>query len=104
MTDNDNFKSDEELTSLQALPLIEPPKCDIEKYREQVEVFDLTTEEEDELIKSLWMIMAAFVDIGFGVDSIQLLSSSNLKQGLAPTSNLDKQDEHFKLNGGKHDD
>ncbi len=104
MTDNDKCKLDEELNSSQAPPVIEPPKCDIEKYREQVKDFDLTTEEENELIKSIWIIMAAFVDMGFGVDSIQLLSTSDLEKGLVPASNQNGQDEYLVPNGGIHDD
>ena len=104
MTDKDKYRLTEEWASSQALPVVEPPKCDFEKYREHVQEFDLTAEEEDELLKNLWLIMAAFVDLGFGVDSIQLLSATDEKQGLAPASNVDGQDERLKPNGGIHDD
>lgn len=104
MSDKNKFRSSEEPDSSQALPVIEPPTCDVEKYREHVEAFNLTTEEENELIKTLWIIMAAFVDMGFGVDSIQLLSSSDLKQDLMPASIPNGQDEHLIPKGGKHDD
>lgn len=93
LTDKDRFTLSEELTSSQALPVIKPPKCDIEKYREHMQEFDLTAEEEAELLKNLWLIMAAFFDLGFGVDSIQLLTASERKQGLVPASNVDGQDE-----------
>lgn len=104
LTDKDKFLLNEEWASSQALPVVEPPKCNIEKYREHVQGFDLTAEEEAELLKNLWLIMAAFVDLGFGVDSIQLLSASDEKLGLAPASNVEGQDEQLKPNGGIHDD
>lgn len=93
MTDDDKINLIEEWPSSLMLPVLEPPKCDIRKYHEHIEEFDLTAEEEAELLKNLWLIMAAFVDLGFGVDSIQLLPKSEQNQGLAPTSNVDKQDE-----------
>ncbi len=104
LTDTDKLRLTEEWASSQALPVVEPPKCDIEKYREHVQEFDLTPEEEAELLKSLWLIMAAFVDMGFGVDSIQILSASEQEQGSAPVAGEDAQDERLKPNGGIHDD
>ncbi|MAI62879.1 MAG: hypothetical protein CBB87_10440 [Micavibrio sp. TMED27] len=104
MTDKDKFRLTDEWASSQVLPVVNPPKCDIEKYREHVQEFELTAEEEAELIKNLWLIMAAFVDLGFGVDSIQLLSASDEKPGLAPVSKVDGQDKRLKPNGGIHDD
>ncbi|MBV1928177.1 MAG: hypothetical protein KUG81_01520 [Gammaproteobacteria bacterium] len=104
MTDKDKFILNKEWASSQTLPAVEPPKCDIEKYREHMQEFDLTAEEEAELLKNLWLIMAAFVDLGFGVDSIQLLSASDEKPGLVAAPNADGQDEELKPNGGIHDD
>ena len=104
MTDNDRFRLNEERNSSQALPVIEPPKCDVEKYREHVREFDLTTEEEAELLKNLWLIMASFVDLGFGVDSIQFLPSSDQKHGLMPASLFNEPSEKLKPNRDKHDD
>ena len=49
------------------------PPCDTDKYREHLEEYELSKEEEDELLKVIWSIMAGFVEIGFGVDSIQFL-------------------------------
>lgn len=104
LTDTEKLRLTEEWASSQALPVVEPPKCDIEKYRKHVQEFDLTPEEESELLKSLWLIMAAFVDMGFGVDSIQILSASKQEQGLAPASGKNGQEERLKPNGGIHDD
>ena len=49
------------------------PAFDPDEYREYVEELDLTEEQENELLGIIWSIMAAFVDLGFGVDSIQFL-------------------------------
>lgn len=46
---------------------------DIEKYRNDITEFDLTDEQADELLKTLWTMMTTFVELGFGVDSIHYL-------------------------------
>ncbi len=43
---------------------------DPHEYREHLEGLHLTEAEENELLLALWSIMKAFVDLGFGVDSI----------------------------------
>ena len=52
-----------------------PLEFDPDKYRHNLEEFDLTQEEQDELLRILFTIMAAFVDLGFGVDSIHYLKN-----------------------------
>lgn len=49
------------------------PPLDTEKYREYVDEFEIPEESKIELLQTLWWIMAAFVDLGFGVDSVQRL-------------------------------
>ena len=49
------------------------PKFNPEKYRNHVKDFDLSEDEQTELLRTLWHIMAGFVDIGFGVESVQRL-------------------------------
>ena len=46
------------------------PALDVDAYRPYIEDFDLTEEQAAELLRTLWEIMKAFVDLGFGVDSI----------------------------------
>jgi hypothetical protein len=48
-------------------------RFDAGKYREHVDDLDLTEEQKAELLKTLWWIMATFVDLGFRVDSVQYL-------------------------------
>lgn len=53
-----------------------PLPLDLKKYQSQVEDFDLTEEQRIELLQTLWGIMTVFVDLGFGVDAVQLLRKS----------------------------
>ncbi len=46
------------------------PEFNPDEYREHIEAFDLTREQQDELLLTLWNIMKSFVEMGFGVDSI----------------------------------
>ena len=46
-----------------------------EKYRDQLADYELTKEQEDELLTTLWHIMRTFVELGWGLDSVQLLSA-----------------------------
>ncbi|MGA4472901.1 hypothetical protein ACPA2M_07995 [Ectopseudomonas chengduensis] len=52
----------------------------VEKYREDVEEFDLTEDQATELLQTLWNIMATFVGLGFGVDSVQLLLNATVPE------------------------
>ena len=44
---------------------------DFEKYRVHLDGFDLTDQQKDEVIESVWSICEYFVDRGFGDDSVQ---------------------------------
>ena len=46
-----------------------------DEYREDLDEFDLTREQQDELLGILWNIMRTFVEIGFGLDSVQMFST-----------------------------
>ncbi len=49
------------------------PALDLEAYRPHLSELSLTREREDELLQTLWSIMSAFVDLGFGLDSVQTI-------------------------------
>ena len=49
---------------------------DVKKYQSHLEDFDMTEEQKLELLETLWSIMAAFVDLGFGRDSVQCIFQS----------------------------
>ncbi|MEW8051083.1 MAG: hypothetical protein AB2809_11960 [Candidatus Thiodiazotropha sp.] len=99
MTDKEKYDLNKQWLSAQDEPAMPPPQCDMEKYQEHVKDFDLTEEEQTELLKTLWSIMAAFVDMGFGVDSIQLLSYLDQQQ-----ESPQVQDGQINPKGIKHDD
>ncbi|VAW75398.1 hypothetical protein MNBD_GAMMA13-701 [hydrothermal vent metagenome] len=75
MTNNDKHDLNKAWLSAQGAPVGETPTCDLDKYREHVEDFDLSEADQTELLQILWSIMAAFVNLGFGVDSVQLLKA-----------------------------
>lgn len=51
---------------------LELPPFDAPKYREHLEDCDITEEQMIELLRTLDSIMRTFVDLGFGVDAVQL--------------------------------
>jgi len=104
LTEKDKFNLNEQWETAQDQPAIKPPQCDLEKYHEHVKDFDLSEEEQSELLKTIWHIMAAFVDMGFGVDSIQLLPSSTEKQDSLPAQNKHDQDGPINSKGVRHDE
>lgn len=69
-------------------PIASVPRLDIEKYREHMDGLDLTEVEQEELLRTLWWIMATFVQLGFGVDSVQ-----NVVSAFAQASSPDLPDE-----------
>lgn len=52
-------------------PPTPPPILDIEKYRTHIDEFELTEDQQVELLESLWYIMKSMAEFGFGVHSIQ---------------------------------
>lgn len=85
-------------------PKLKVPECDVAKYHEHVKDFDLTEEEQGELLKSLWSIMAAFVDLGFGVDSVQLLRPPEKAKESRGMLDLEKHDGLDSSKRITHDD
>ncbi len=61
-----------------------------EDYLQHIEEFDLSEEQQNELLQTLWNIMSTFVDIGWGVDTVQLylpdLFNEPSNEKLAPDS------------------
>jgi len=46
---------------------------DLEEFRPDLAEFGMRRDQEDELLLTLWQIMSAFVDLGWGVDSVQMV-------------------------------
>jgi len=64
---------------------VESLKFEPDDYRHHLDEFDLSEEQQNELLESLWTIMSTLVDIGWGVDTIQLLLPDFFKD-VAPDS------------------
>jgi hypothetical protein len=48
-------------------------RCEPDIYREDIASLNLTREQEDELLQTLWEMMRTMVEIGWGVDTINRL-------------------------------
>lgn len=46
---------------------------DPDRYRHHLDAFDLTGEQEDQLMHTLWNIMYTFARLGWGGDPVQLI-------------------------------
>ncbi len=53
-----------------------PLSLDLDEYRGDLAEFDMSDEQKDEMLRTLWNIMSAFVDLGWGLDTVQLFSES----------------------------
>lgn len=60
--DDENKGSDAGSVQLASL------QFDPERYRSEVDRFDITEEQKQELLLTLWSIMQSFVELGFSVD------------------------------------
>lgn len=58
---------------------LRPLALDTDKYRADLQEFELTAQQENELLQVLWDIMVTMVDIGFGDHSIQRVVHSLMK-------------------------
>lgn len=62
--------SPELASDYQSLPIL---KLEADEYRDDVAAFGMTKAQEDEFLQALWQIMCTFVDLGWGLDSVQML-------------------------------
>ena len=84
-----------ELPDDQAFPTL---KLDPDEYREDLAEFALTEEQENELLQALWHIMSTFVDIGWGVDTVQLFLPDLFEKAGQDSGKLLQQKETKTLN------
>ena len=66
-------------------------------YREDLGAFELTKEQENELLQTLWNIMSMMVDLGWGLDSVQLFDTSNGDKFDAESGDTVKQIEQLNI-------
>ena len=67
---NQSNKNEGDTLVVDPVPKTGPSAFNAEEYRPYMAEFDLSEEQANELLATLWEIMKAFVDLGFGVDSI----------------------------------
>jgi len=72
-----------------------------EDYRHHLRKLDLSEDQKDELLKTLWHIMSTFVDIGWGVDTVQMFLPELFDQSGQSSLADDSQDA---LDSGKASD
>lgn len=60
---------------------------DPERYRHHLEAFEMTPEQENELLRTLWELTIAFVDLGWGVDSIHNIFAQMVDKSLNSAEN-----------------
>lgn len=104
MNDKANIEFNEHSLSGQNRKVLDPPSCDTDKYLKYIEDFDISEEEKAELLKTIWFIMATFVDLGFGVDSTQLLSSSDQRQKMPDFKGIERDVVPINSKEVTHDD
>jgi hypothetical protein len=66
-----------------------PLRFDPEKYRKYLPETDWSEKVQDEWLNHLWNMMSAFVDLGFGTDSVQTAlktESPSLPENLQPAA------------------
>ncbi|MCU7839797.1 MAG: hypothetical protein KZQ94_10525 [Candidatus Thiodiazotropha sp. (ex Troendleina suluensis)] len=91
-TINDNVAaSPEALESDGAQPL----QLDPEKYRTYLDEFELSEEQQNELLETLWHIMRTFVEIGWGLDSVQSVFSGIAENAMHEDSGALQEKDHF---------
>ncbi len=64
----ENYKLPDTNIKTNSTPLEVSP----DDFLHHIEDFDLTVEQQKELLQTLWNIMSTFVDIGWGVDTLHL--------------------------------
>lgn len=75
---------------------ISSPRFDPDEFREYVEHYDLTEEQENELLETLWNILRTFVELGFGLNSVQTIFTENLENALRAESDSVKEKDYIK--------
>ncbi len=67
-----------------------PPELDVEAYRGELASLGMTTEQENKLLEILWDIMRTMVDIGFGMDAVQMVVPALLNGSVEKSADKDK--------------
>ncbi len=76
----DQSKTDSDLNNRTAL------KLDVARYEDMLKNCDLTEEQRQEFLETIWSIIVGFVDLGFEVHPLQQASPDGCGQDLDLTS------------------
>lgn len=68
---------------------------DPDKYRHHVESFDITEDQKLALLQTLWDIMRSFVELGYGVESVNRFLPA-MREFSTESQTLEVQKEHHK--------
>lgn len=70
------------------------PQCPFEpdEYRDDMKDFDMSKEKQDEVLECLWHIMGSLVDLGWGVNTIQILLPEIFEKASQDSDTLIKQE------------
>ncbi len=69
-----------------------------DEYREDIAEFGYTKEQQDEFLRTLWDIMCVFVDIGWGVETVQNFLPEIFEKSVQDSVNLlEEKDNHNQL-------
>lgn len=77
-----------------------------EDYLQDLKEFDLSEDQKRELLQTLWTILCTFVDIGWGVETVQLfLPELFEKAGQDSENTVEIKNAHSNANhtGGEHE-
>ncbi len=69
----------------------------LEKYRPYFEEFDMTDEQRDEFIETLWLIVNSFADQSFGLTSSQQICEFKPDKVCSPESTLVESEHQPKI-------
>lgn len=71
MMTNQKAKEDKATPDEPRLPARPTLTLDVALYQKYLDDAELSAEQKQEFIETLWNIIVAFVDLGFGIDSVQ---------------------------------
>ena len=69
-----------------------------DRYREHLSAFELTIEQQNDMMQVLWNMMNTFVDIGWGVDTVQMFLPELFEKAGPDSGNLIKQTNTLTFN------
>ena len=81
-----------------------PPRLDPDKYRAYLANMEMTEAQQDEFLETLWNIMRTFVEIGWGLDSVQTLFSGIVEKAMRDERDTLEQKDHFNQIAGHSGD